>query len=139
MPPVPLMMPLKRKSPDRAHGEQARVQVDVAVDVEHGQRPRGLPRLRGAHVHVRVDGVGADGIDRTDAIGHEEGAAAHEVIAALEQNRAERAVGAEVVGDEQLRDQQRTDIGIGHWNEIFIAHVDAKRQLAFIAQQCIGG
>ena len=69
-----------------AHGQRVGVEVDVAVDVEHGQRARGLPGLRGAHVHVGVDMVGADGIDRADAVGDEDGVAAHEIIAALKEN-----------------------------------------------------
>src|SRR5207237_5580788 len=50
------------------------------------------------------DVVGADRIDRVDAVGDEDGVAAHEIVAALKEDGVESAVGAEVIRHEQLRD-----------------------------------
>ena len=86
----------------RAHRQRIGIECDVAVDVQRGERTLGFPRLRGAHVHVGVDMVRADGINGVDSVGDEDSIAAHEVVAALKENRVKGAVGAEVVRREQL-------------------------------------
>ncbi len=115
-----------------AHGKGVGVEVDVAVDVENGQEAEARPELGAAHVHVGIDGVGALGVVRGDAIGDENRIAAHEIIRALEEQRVEGAIGAEVVGHEQLGG------GVLEY-QVIARHRGAADPIAAIAEVAIDG
>src|SRR6185503_11491354 len=66
---------------------------------------RSLPRLRRAHIHVRINRVGSGGVDGCDAVGDQNGIAAHDVIAALKKNGCKSTVWAEVVCNSETRYQ----------------------------------